>query len=81
MAEKLYHEGAAAYVGVARSTWRDYTSSRGGYPPRGPAPDGTDMENGFARPYWYPSTLDAWKANRPGQGKGGGRPRSTESAL
>jgi hypothetical protein len=75
MVEKLYHEDAAAYVGIAASTWRDYASARGGNPPRGPAPDGTDVEGGHARPYWYAATLDAWKANRPGQGVGGGRKR------
>jgi hypothetical protein len=73
MAEKLYHEDAAAYVGIAPSTWRDYASARGGNPPRGPAPDGTDVDGGHARPYWYAPTLDAWKGRRPGQGKGGGR--------
>lgn len=73
MAEKLYGEAAAAHVGVAFSTWRDYTSSRAGNPPRGPTPDGHDIEDGHARPYWHPATLDAWKAGRPGQGKGGGR--------
>lgn len=25
-------------------------------------------------PVWYPQTIDNWLANRPGQGKGGGRP-------
>lgn len=73
MAEKLYHEQAAAHVGLKASVWRDYCSSRGGRPPRGPTPDGTDVENGHARPYWYAPTLDDWKASRPGQGKGGGR--------
>lgn len=73
MAEKLYHAAAATYVGLKVAVWRDYCSSRGGNPTRGPAPDGHDIENGHARPYWHPATLDAWKANRPGQGKGGGR--------
>lgn len=75
---KLYHEDAAKHVGVAPSTWRDYTSARGGNPPRGPAPDGTDVENGHARPYWFAETLDAWKARRPGQGVGGGRKRKAD---
>lgn len=25
-------------------------------------------------PAWLPATIDKWLANRPGQGKGGGRP-------
>lgn len=25
-------------------------------------------------PVWYPEAIDHWLANRPGQGKGGGRP-------
>jgi hypothetical protein len=33
-------------------------------PPR----DGTDIEGGKARPFWYESTARAWLANRPGQG-------------
>jgi hypothetical protein len=73
MPDKLYAEQAADRAGVAASTWRDYCSSRGGRPPRGPAEDGTDIEGGHARPWWYPETVDAWLAARPGQGKGGGR--------
>jgi hypothetical protein len=76
---KLYHPAAAAYLRITTSTWRDYTSSRGGRPPRGPAPDGVDIVSGHARPYWYVATLDEWAANRPGQGKGGGRKASASA--
>lgn len=79
MAEKLYHQDAAEHVGLKVSMWRDYASSRAGKPPRAPKPDGVDVEHGHARPYWYASTLDAWKASRPGPGVGGGRPRRAAS--
>ncbi len=65
---KLYGAEAAARAGMAASTWRDYTSSRNGRPPRGPAPDGVDHDRGHARPWWRAETVDAWIASRPGQG-------------
>lgn len=76
---KLYTRQAAERAGVQPSTWRAYCSPRDGRPPRGPKPDGTDVRDGHAMPYWYPSTVDAWLAGRPGQGKGGGRPRTYHS--
>lgn len=76
---KLYADEAAARAGVRPSTWRDYCSARNGKAPRGPEPDGTDIEGGHARPWWRPETVDAWLENRPGQGKGGGRPRRSEA--
>ena len=33
-------------------------------PPR----DGTDIEAGKARPYWWSRTARTWLANRPGRG-------------
>jgi hypothetical protein len=33
-----------------------------------PAPDGTDIEGGHARPFWWAETGDAWLAQRPGKG-------------
>jgi len=72
---KLYAEQAAARAGVAAGTWRSYCNPKAGRPARGPAPDGTDVERGHARPWWTPETVDAWLAARPGKGVGGGRPR------
>jgi hypothetical protein len=60
---KMYHAAAAAHVGVQPSTWRRYVVEG-----RTPAPDGTDLDRGHARPWWYPETLDAWQASRPGAG-------------
>lgn len=37
--------------------------------------DFPEQDDKFGRsPVWYPATIDAWMENRPGQGKGGGRP-------
>jgi len=68
--DKLYNDEAAARAGVSPSAWRDYTtpSKRRGGRLLGPPRDGTDIEGGHARPYWYPETIDAWKASRPGRG-------------
>jgi len=33
-----------------------------------PERDGTDIEDGKARPFWYLSTAREWLDNRPGQG-------------
>lgn len=33
-----------------------------------PERDGTDLERGKARPYWWLSTAKNWVAARPGQG-------------
>jgi len=33
-----------------------------------PERDGTDIEDGKARPFWYLSTAQEWLVNRPGQG-------------
>lgn len=61
MSERLGSKAAAAYVEVAASTWRAYVA-RG----QAPAPDGKD--EGFGKDYWLKSTLDAWRASRPGPG-------------
>jgi hypothetical protein len=62
----LTSDEAAARVGVTAASWRSYVA-RGD----GPKPDGHLGRT----PWWKPETVDAWKASRPGQGAGGGRPR------
>lgn len=67
--ERLYAADVAAQLGIARATWTGYVS-RG--LPKGnpaPAPDGTDIERGHARPWWRPATITAWAAARPGSAK------------
>jgi excisionase family DNA binding protein len=60
----------AALLGVNSSTVRGY-AARGSMP----APDGH-----FGRtPYWKRTTVEQWIAARPGQGRGGGRPRSART--
>lgn len=56
----------AAMLGVTPATVRSY-SARGVMP----APDGHLGRT----PWWERSTIETWATNRPGQGKGGGRPR------
>lgn len=58
----------AALVGVEAPTIRSYVA-------RGvmPQPDGHLGRT----PYWHRRTIHDWLATRPGQGKGGGRPRKT----
>jgi predicted DNA-binding transcriptional regulator AlpA len=75
-------EAVAEYLGLAYKTVRSYhnvaekrrrenQSRPGDFPP----PDAQ-----FGRsPVWSPETIDAWKANRPGRGAGGGRPRKNAS--
>lgn len=60
MQDRLTTKEAAALAGVAVSTWEAYVSRD-----RAPAPDGWF---GHQR-YWLLETVEAWKANRPGQGK------------
>lgn len=59
---------AAARAGVKRGTWSSYVARD-----RAPLPDDRDQRTGA--PLWLESTVDAWKAARPGRGVGGGRPR------
>lgn len=60
MTDRLTTKEAAALAGVAVSTWDSYLT-------RGYAPD-PDGWFGNQR-YWLRSTVEAWKANRPGRGK------------
>jgi hypothetical protein len=60
---RLFHADAAARLGLAASTWRDYYADG-----RTPKPDGHVNDRGHRRPWWRPETLDAWQATRPGQG-------------
>lgn len=60
--EKLYREDFAERIGVKPDTLNRYK-----LPPR----DGTDIEAGHARPFWYPDTVDEWQRSRPGRGSPG----------
>ena len=58
---------AAEHLGMAYSTIRGYRSTD----PSFPTPDiSLGQSDG-----WWATTLDAWQAQRPGRGAGGGRPR------
>ena len=72
MAErKLYRADFADLLGVKTDTLNRYD-----IPPR----DGTDMDRGHARPFWWLSTAKAYKKRRPGRGRPGvPRPRVTQS--
>ncbi len=61
MGKRLGSKAAAEYLGIGYSTWRGLLSRK-----KGPEPDGVDES--FGKDYWLPSTLDKWKASRPGQG-------------
>jgi len=65
---KIYSDEAAELVDVAPSTWRRYCSDTPGRRRIAPEPDGTDIERGHARPYWWPETIEQFKANRVGKG-------------
>lgn len=56
---KLYRADFAALLGVQVDSLNRYK-----LPPR----DGTDVEAGKARPYWWQATAEAWMATRPGRG-------------
>jgi hypothetical protein len=73
MNDRLASPAAAKYVGVSPSTWRAYVS-RG----QAPGPDGKD--EAFDRDYWLTSTLDAFKANRKGQGARTDLPKAAAAA-
>lgn len=64
MAERLGGPAVAAYLRIKPSTWRAFVARN-----QAPPPDGID--DAFGRQYWLKSTLDKWKASRPGHG---GRP-------
>ncbi len=69
--QQLTNADAAALVGITAASWRRYVSSG-----RAPRPDGHLGRT----PWWRPDTIEQWKAQRPGQGKGGGRPRNNPTA-
>lgn len=66
---KLYSADIAAYLDISPATWRAYCTEAPGRRRQAPPPDGTDIERGHARPWWRQSTITAWDAQRPGQGK------------
>lgn len=60
MAEKkLYRADLAELIGVKVDSLNKLKL---------PERDGTDIESGKARPYWWLSTAQAWNARRPGRG-------------
>ena len=58
--DKLLSAAAAELAGVKLSTWSSYVS-------RGQAPKPDDYYD-RRTPWWYRSTVEDWKASRPGQG-------------
>lgn len=62
---RLASKMAAQHVGLPDSTWRAYVA-------RGTAPKPDGHDDGFDMDYWLESTLDRWRASRPGHG---GRPK------
>lgn len=70
MDRKLYLDDFAALVGVGSRTLAGYRSRRKA---RFPEPDGTDVDSGHARPWWWESTAQAWRSQRPGSGFWGPR--------
>jgi hypothetical protein len=68
---KLYIEDAAQLAGVTAATWRGYCTEAPGRQRQAPAADGTDIQGGHARPWWWESTIEAWIASRPGRGAPG----------
>jgi hypothetical protein len=58
VARKLYRADLAELAGIKVTSL-----SRAKPPP----PDGTDLDAGHARPWWWESTAQAWLAARPGK--------------
>ena len=58
--DKLRSAAAAELAGVGLSTWSAYVS-------RGQAPE-ADGHYDLRTPWWYRSSIESWKASRPGQG-------------
>lgn len=56
---KLYRVDFATLIGVKVDSLNKYKL---------PDRDGTDIEGGKARPYWWESTVVAWNNSRPGRG-------------
>jgi hypothetical protein len=65
MTDQLTTADVANALGVTPATVRSYAA-------RGVMP----KADGYLgrTPWWRPQTITDWKASRPGQGKGGGRP-------
>ncbi len=61
MPDRYGNQAAADYLGISGSTWRSYVA-------RGQAPAADGKDEGFGKDYWLKTTLDAWKASRPGRG-------------
>ncbi len=59
MPRKLYRADLAALAGIQIDSLNKLKL---------PERDGTDVERGKARPYWYLSTAKRWLAERPGRG-------------
>lgn len=59
MPRKLYRADLAALAGIKVDSLNKLKL---------PERDGTDIERGKARPYWYERTARAWLASRPGRG-------------
>lgn len=70
--EYLDIAGVAREIGVGQSTVRKYKAEG-----RMPKPDITIGGS----PGWKPATIAEWKATRPGQGAGGGRPAADPMAA
>lgn len=56
----------AERIGVTAAGWRSL--KRGGYVPPADVPDDDDKPVNLRRPMWRASTIDAWRASRPGTG-------------
>lgn len=65
-------DGVAAHLGVTRGTWLAQRAN-------GSAPD-PDGKLGRS-PWWYASTIDAWRLQHPARAKGAGRPRSEHNRM
>jgi hypothetical protein len=59
--EKLTVTQAAQRAGITPGAWRSYVT-RG----RAPKPDG---QHDGRTPWWWDSTVDQWRTNRPGRGR------------
>jgi len=67
---RLSSKGAARRAGVVLRVWYNYTRQGRTPQPDGYLIDGVDDDGTLIRglPYWHPSTIDEWQANRPGPG-------------
>jgi hypothetical protein len=67
--ERLYAADVADMLGIALSTWYAYRARR---QPEGnpvPPPDGVDVVDGHARPWWRYPTIKAWEQRRPSRSR------------